>query len=705
MEAVDHWMTCVLESHVLQCPRVAAKHCALLDLRMRQMEEKLPGLKDVFAGVKVKMAGSVLSATKVGESDEFDINVVIKLPFDELRATLNFDDSSPSYACVEVPEEIVKRLEDKFDIFAEREGVFHVSAYKLDQLRNTAVSLDLNSLNSGGGGGRNTFLNYIDFNCDMFADTMIYKTAEGWASISHTLGFKLDLVTAIQLPLSALNHHPTIPKSLERIKTIFPEIQVDNVVQLVPKTSPGFSRSNTNARNNVWGNLDSLDPQANDNFYNPKVSDWVIGLGSLENEILHQFDTPAQCLMLLKYFIEAHEDLPLWSYYLKTLVIQAVLDKPNKLFWSSSNLFHAFKHCLLKLFHAVSRTDLCDTFDYRLKLIQISMIDTDDKSYRKVHYTAEEVAARELAEEVDAMAGETGRKFVTTTKHKLMCNVLIKVVKGLDQSIHKGPDAVKEFFIANIFKLKLFNRVRSRVEILLLKNAITDKGSKKSKLKSSGRSGFSSSSSNDPFSSTIIVATEGMREQWKEDKEWIKYTDCQKLREEFLRNMASEDFQSEMRMFRTYLFEETLPPTTCRWCGNTFTNSDHIFWRCPHVADFWEDYCLKPGKWNKDYGMEDRDGFVRDLLSHRAIDLCSHEEANKKEPSVQIQEHKMHLYALAKMYLTVCQKVGSHPLVQELGCQMKAMRYQKTEHDGGRFWTKCPIPPSLGITLGLVFSG
>ena len=127
MEAVDQWLTSLLESHVSPCPRVAAKHRALLELRMRQMEMKLPGLEDVFAGVHVKMAGSVLSGTKVGESDEFDVNVVIKLPFDELEATLNFNDSSPSYACVEVPEEIVKRTKNQFDIFAEREGVFHIS--------------------------------------------------------------------------------------------------------------------------------------------------------------------------------------------------------------------------------------------------------------------------------------------------------------------------------------------------------------------------------------------------------------------------------------------------------------------------------------------------------------------------------------------------------------------------------------------------
>jgi hypothetical protein len=32
------------------------------------------------------------------------------------------------------------------------------------------------------------------------------------------------------------------------------------------------------------------------------VSDWVIGLGGIENKILEQFETPLLCLMMLKYF-------------------------------------------------------------------------------------------------------------------------------------------------------------------------------------------------------------------------------------------------------------------------------------------------------------------------------------------------------------------------------------------------------------------
>ena len=69
--------------------------------------------------------------------------------------------------------------------------------------------------------------------------------------------------------------------------------------------------------------------------------------------------------------LRSKEDLPLWSYYLKTLIVQMVIDKPDKEFWSLPNLFYAFRDCLLKLNNAVLSTNLCDTFDYRLKLLTV----------------------------------------------------------------------------------------------------------------------------------------------------------------------------------------------------------------------------------------------------------------------------------------------------------------------------------------------
>ena len=119
----------------------------------------------------------------MGEFDEFDINVVIKLPFDKSEVTLNYNDSSPSYALVEIPENIVKSYEENYDMFSEKDGAYHISAQKLDQYLNLAINLDLNMLNNnGGGGGHGLSKSHLDFNPDLFTNIMIMKTPEGWTT-------------------------------------------------------------------------------------------------------------------------------------------------------------------------------------------------------------------------------------------------------------------------------------------------------------------------------------------------------------------------------------------------------------------------------------------------------------------------------------------------------------------------------------------
>lgn len=59
------WLHSVLERYILPDPQVAKEHRSLVELRMRQMEEMLPDLNKVFTGVKVEMAGSVQSDSKV----------------------------------------------------------------------------------------------------------------------------------------------------------------------------------------------------------------------------------------------------------------------------------------------------------------------------------------------------------------------------------------------------------------------------------------------------------------------------------------------------------------------------------------------------------------------------------------------------------------------------------------------------------------
>ena len=65
MERVSKWLQSIMDSHILPDQRVAKEHRNLIELRMRQMEEKLPEVNKVFEGVKVEMAGSVQSDSKV----------------------------------------------------------------------------------------------------------------------------------------------------------------------------------------------------------------------------------------------------------------------------------------------------------------------------------------------------------------------------------------------------------------------------------------------------------------------------------------------------------------------------------------------------------------------------------------------------------------------------------------------------------------
>ena len=65
MESVSKWLHSVLKSHVLPDAEITKQYRSLVELRMRQMEDLLPGLNKVFEGVKVEMAGSVGSNSKV----------------------------------------------------------------------------------------------------------------------------------------------------------------------------------------------------------------------------------------------------------------------------------------------------------------------------------------------------------------------------------------------------------------------------------------------------------------------------------------------------------------------------------------------------------------------------------------------------------------------------------------------------------------
>ena len=68
MKSVSDWLHSMLKSHVVPDDKVTKQHGSLVELRMRQMEELLPKVNKVFEGVKVEMAGSVQSHSKVSNN-------------------------------------------------------------------------------------------------------------------------------------------------------------------------------------------------------------------------------------------------------------------------------------------------------------------------------------------------------------------------------------------------------------------------------------------------------------------------------------------------------------------------------------------------------------------------------------------------------------------------------------------------------------
>lgn len=372
-----------------------------------------------------------------------------------------------------------------------------------------------------------------------------------------------------------------------------------------------------------------------------------------------------------------------------------VIDKPDKEFWSMPNLFYAFRDCLLKLNDAVLSTNLCDTFDSRLKLLIVL-----PKSLKRCH---EESKAGERAK-----LGETCRKFVPEELYKTISYTLQDVAIGLQISMQYGPKSVISFLESRVFRLRQFHKLWTKVEISLL-DVLTKEPEdfhenyyEENKLERplGGTSGSERDIKN-IFQSILVVATPEIRKKWNQESKWIKYTDEKEERSIFLKNIASKDFKSNVIIFRSFLFQEEVEPTKCTWCGEVYDNSKHIFWECSKVKEFWQEYCLKPGKWNKEYNMDDIDEFVNDLLNPQNLDLCSWKDNQWRFINTKL--HKIRLLKLAKEYLIICQKIGVQPLQNELQCQLEATQNGKSKEGISdimfEHWFECPLPPPKGTIL------
>ena len=246
MDEVTLWLEGLFDSHVRPDPRITHFHQDVLDTKMRRLEERLLKTNKMFEGVRLEMAGSVLNSTKVGESDEFDVNAVIKLPIDESDLNLVFDKSSPGYAQIQVQKDVVDRVQGDCSIFAGRNNNFYISSGRLDSALKAALSEHMNSQHPMlkhplTSLDHQSYKANLTYDCNMFGDIIVHKTEAGWEYAVDMKDFTLDLAPCVHLPIKALKNHPTISGTLENIQRIFPDLNLHDIdVRLVPKTSPAY---------------------------------------------------------------------------------------------------------------------------------------------------------------------------------------------------------------------------------------------------------------------------------------------------------------------------------------------------------------------------------------------------------------------------------------------------------------------------------
>ena len=260
-DALTKWLEQTLLSHVQPSEDVANAHDAKIKKLICDIEEELPKQSALFKGCSAELVGSAGGCgTKVGEANEYDINITLQLPFPQEEITLNFDDSSPTYASIEVSENIVRSVltdlslcdienannfykgdkREDFDIFVKRNGKYIISSQKVRSHLGVAQH-HLNRFNANGGGSSNQGpAHQNDFYPRLFQDVILIKTDYGFAYFVHDLKFSVDISCCIRLPLTAFKHHPKIPYAINRISSLVSAPDDAMFAYMIPKKSKQF---------------------------------------------------------------------------------------------------------------------------------------------------------------------------------------------------------------------------------------------------------------------------------------------------------------------------------------------------------------------------------------------------------------------------------------------------------------------------------
>ena len=266
---LSKWMDQILISHVRPSEEVARAHDAKIKKLMHDMEEELPKQSALFKGCSVELVGSAGGcSTKVGEANEYDLNIILDLPFRFTRfftnesIYLNFEDSSPTFASIEVDEESVSRVlsdlslcdiestnqffktseREDFDIFVKRNNKYVISSEKVRNHFGSAFH-NLNRFNSNGSNlipafkSNHPTVQQSDCYPTLYQDVMLVENEWGYDYFVHDLSFSVDITCCIRLPLKMFKHHPRIPQAIEQICNLISIPDDVSYATMIPKKS------------------------------------------------------------------------------------------------------------------------------------------------------------------------------------------------------------------------------------------------------------------------------------------------------------------------------------------------------------------------------------------------------------------------------------------------------------------------------------
>ena len=195
LPSLSNHLESILETHITPDKNVKEKHDKKIATLLHLLKQKLGKISRLFDNVEIEMAGSVADRTKIDESDEYDVNVVIKPPIDAKDLVLKFEDSSPTFASIEVSKEAVDKYGNEFGIFVENEGKYILSSKKIQRILSEAVQDSISSESLAyheydkfwkihmNGSKSSSHCTTLDFSTRLYEDIHVFSTDSVWNAL------------------------------------------------------------------------------------------------------------------------------------------------------------------------------------------------------------------------------------------------------------------------------------------------------------------------------------------------------------------------------------------------------------------------------------------------------------------------------------------------------------------------------------------